>query len=59
MKNAGKGSGYLIFDVIYILAILMLVGYGLFIKKDIFIDVLGLFMIIVFVAKKYFKSKQR
>ena len=49
----------MIFDVIYILAILILGGYGLFIKKDIFIGILALVTIIVFLVKKYLKSKMR
>ena len=48
----------MIFDVIYILAILILGAYGLFIKKDIFIGLFAL-AIIVFEAKKYFKNKER
>ena len=59
MKENGKGSGYMIFDVIYLLAILILGGYGLFIKKDIFIGILALVTIIVFLVKKYLKSKMR
>jgi hypothetical protein len=59
LKNEGKGSGYMIFDVIYILAILILGAYGLFIKKDIFIGLFALAIIIVFEAKKYFKNKER